>query len=584
MDEEKERAASDKTGREDSTKNGGKTVNKVPQAKDEVNNFDANFITDDTNISDPPEPLAGNGNNSQNVNISANLVNFSSLPSDLGEYNQWICWKLENDNRGRLTKVPYNARTSRHASSTNPRTWATRERVKASYRSGGYDGVGFVLTANDPFVCIDLDNVRDPVTGVIEPAALDKIARLNSYTEISWSGTGIHIWIRATKPGTDCKSKDGKFEVYSHSKFIATTGNKLPGSPEGVNSRQTELDAIYAEQFSGSTPTVESDANLQVIPTVEDLLLLPDAQPPQLKLEELLRCKAFCKVWEHKRADFPSLSEYDLSLADYAYKSGWTIQEYADLIIAFRHRWGGPDDVAKVLNPKYVQGRWAKVSQSSDAVALLPFKVKRLVQLGTEDAEYVLELEDGTAINMGETATFLSSRNANQKFYDAGKPLTLATLKCWWDIAVALRSLVVIIPTVTRGEIVGQWVRELISSRPPSLIDPDQADSLSSHFGSDRGHLHKVSTAVIDLRGRVYVHLSNSAQAMFLARLELGQSTTQRSLAADLANLGFRKLPKVSVYFAGVRKQINIWESPEGFISQEFIDGLTKDRKMIENE
>jgi primase-polymerase (primpol)-like protein len=59
--------------------------------------------------------------------------------------------------------------------------------------SRGYCGVGFVFSSDDPYVGIDLDGCRNPQTGYIEPWALEIVRRLNSYTEISRSGTGLHI-------------------------------------------------------------------------------------------------------------------------------------------------------------------------------------------------------------------------------------------------------------------------------------------------------------------------------------------------------------------------------------------------------
>lgn len=53
--------------------------------------------------------------------------------------------------------------------------------------------VGFVFTRDDPFVGIDLDHCRDPETGKIKPWALEIVAKLNSYSEVSPSGTGLHI-------------------------------------------------------------------------------------------------------------------------------------------------------------------------------------------------------------------------------------------------------------------------------------------------------------------------------------------------------------------------------------------------------
>jgi putative DNA primase/helicase len=51
-----------------------------------------------------------------------------------------------------------------------------------------------------PYVGIDLDGCRDPQTGVIEPWALEVVRLLDSYTEVSPSGRGLHIWVRGFLP------------------------------------------------------------------------------------------------------------------------------------------------------------------------------------------------------------------------------------------------------------------------------------------------------------------------------------------------------------------------------------------------
>ncbi len=45
---------------------------------------------------------------------------FENIPAELRERDQWVTWKLING-----TKVPFNARTGKAASSTDPATWAT---------------------------------------------------------------------------------------------------------------------------------------------------------------------------------------------------------------------------------------------------------------------------------------------------------------------------------------------------------------------------------------------------------------------------------------------------------------------------
>lgn len=121
-------------------------------------------------------------------------------------------------------KVPLSVDGGR-ASSTNPATWSSYAAAVAKFG----DRVGFVLTAADPYCVIDIDHCRDAATGEIEPRAQAVIDRFNSYTEVSPSGTGIHIWMRATKPGGRCRT--GAVEVYSEGRFMTVTDKHLDGTP-----------------------------------------------------------------------------------------------------------------------------------------------------------------------------------------------------------------------------------------------------------------------------------------------------------------------------------------------------------------
>lgn len=145
-----------------------------------------------------------------------------NIPDELTEREQWVGWED--------VKIPINVRTGNAASSTDPDTWSPFKEVREAVLSGKYKGVGFVLTEDDSYTIIDLDHVIDPKTGEIEPWAQAIIDRMDSYTEISQSGTGIHIIIRGKKPGDKCKRKDGQVEIYDHARYFALTGNLWGGS------------------------------------------------------------------------------------------------------------------------------------------------------------------------------------------------------------------------------------------------------------------------------------------------------------------------------------------------------------------
>ena len=68
-----------------------------------------------------------------------------SFPQELTALRQWICWRLEPDPKGeKPRKVPYDPRTGRKASSTNPETWATLPEAMRAQTKYLFTGVGFV--------------------------------------------------------------------------------------------------------------------------------------------------------------------------------------------------------------------------------------------------------------------------------------------------------------------------------------------------------------------------------------------------------------------------------------------------------
>jgi putative DNA primase/helicase len=118
------------------------------------------------------------------------------VPADLTSRPQWAVWRLM-ERAGRLTKIPHyyheQERRWRWASSTNPATWSTFGNARASVRVWNFDGPGFFVSEDDPFVITDCDHCLEPKTGALEPWAADLVSTLDSYPEISPSGTGLHI-------------------------------------------------------------------------------------------------------------------------------------------------------------------------------------------------------------------------------------------------------------------------------------------------------------------------------------------------------------------------------------------------------
>jgi putative DNA primase/helicase len=184
------------------------------------------------------------------------------LPPELFEYKQWVLWR-KAEVSGRITKVPISPWTGKAAACDNPQTWSTHRHVRYALRRFPCDGIGFVFTDADPFCGIDLDHCRN-VNGTIAPDALDMIRRFGSYTELSPSGTGAHILIKAKLHGKGRRT--GRVEIYDSGRYFTVTGKHLSGTPLAILNRQKALEDLRAELFPSevSLPNavLESAGNL----------------------------------------------------------------------------------------------------------------------------------------------------------------------------------------------------------------------------------------------------------------------------------------------------------------------------------
>jgi putative DNA primase/helicase len=142
-----------------------------------------------------------------------------NIPEELKGRPQWVVWKAVG---GKPDKVPYSARTGRRASSTDLLTWSSFEEALEAYESGQYAGVGFVFSSADPYTGIDLDDCMG-ADGEIALWAQEIVSFFDSYTELSATGTGLHIIVRGDEPNR----RKGNVEVYSSKRFFTVTGHVL---------------------------------------------------------------------------------------------------------------------------------------------------------------------------------------------------------------------------------------------------------------------------------------------------------------------------------------------------------------------
>ena len=182
----------------------------------------------------------------------------SALPQTLKQLRRWILWRLEIRD-GAQTKVPYRIDGVR-ASITNSNDWTDFVTACRAFDPAKYSGLGFVLTKEDNIVCIDLDHcIGDD--GKICGEALSIVNLLNSWTEVSQSGKGLHIFVRGTKPTDKCRATPREFkslEIYDSDRYIALTGNHLPNTPLEIielhGSLKSLCDLYFPKQESTPAP------------------------------------------------------------------------------------------------------------------------------------------------------------------------------------------------------------------------------------------------------------------------------------------------------------------------------------------
>ncbi|AUV84459.1 hypothetical protein C2R22_23215 (plasmid) [Salinigranum rubrum] len=246
------------------------------------------------------------------------IENQEIIPEELREREQWVCWR-EEDRDGKPTKIPVTPGTGAFASSTDPETWASFETALEYTETEQADGVGFVFTDDGPIVGVDLDDCRDPETDDVDDAALDIIERLDSYTEVSPSGTGYHVLIKGELP--EGRNRRGSIELYDTARFFTVTGDHVERTPTRVARRQDALVAIHREYVQDSESEATSEpGNQETVddqsPTTETAAVDVDLDDEDLleKARAASNGEKFERLWNGNTVGYDSQSEADMAL------------------------------------------------------------------------------------------------------------------------------------------------------------------------------------------------------------------------------------------------------------------------------
>jgi hypothetical protein len=244
------------------------------------------------------------------------MPDFSRIPDAMKTYRQWIVWRYEETDGDKPTKVPYSPHTARMASVNDPTDWGTF--AEATYVATAYpdqcSGIGFVLTENDPFAFIDLDQPKRKPTQSDNEYATEcaKVferqkfifQEFDSYAEKSPSGNGLHIIVNGKVPHG---RKRSSVEVYSSQRYMTMTGDVYRDAP--IRDYNELLNTLWEQM--GPPPNLQSHA-MGLDPerdTDEQIIQIATNAKNGEKFQDLY----FAGNWQKY---YPSQSEADFALVD----------------------------------------------------------------------------------------------------------------------------------------------------------------------------------------------------------------------------------------------------------------------------
>jgi putative DNA primase/helicase len=235
---------------------------------------------------------------------------YEKVPAELRALRQWVCWlgTPDVDRPGKMRKMPVNALTGTPAKVNDPTTWCSFDEAVAA--SAQYSGIGLIFT--EGYVGVDIDGAQDALEEYryntdCGNLISEFVHTLQSYTEYSQSGNGIHIICRGKLP--EGRRRKGNVEMYDTGRFFIVTGHSC-SEYAGISDCTESIKPLHEKYVSGDRNVIKP------MPT--------DAEPVSLEDDELLQKarsarngKLFIDLYDGDwQSYYNSQSEADMALCN----------------------------------------------------------------------------------------------------------------------------------------------------------------------------------------------------------------------------------------------------------------------------
>ena len=160
----------------------------------------------------------------------------ATVPEEMLKARRWMRWFLKPKAEGGYAKIPL-------GSHTDHTTWDTFSNCVAKLEP--HQGLGYCLYGAD-IHCLDIDHCRNAQTRSMCPEASVLLQRLNSWSEYSVSGTGVHIFFKGSVRGKELHETCLQYWNPKNSpRFIAMTCKQV-GAYDTLRDVGSDFNYIFA--------------------------------------------------------------------------------------------------------------------------------------------------------------------------------------------------------------------------------------------------------------------------------------------------------------------------------------------------
>lgn len=205
-----------------------------------------------------------------------NQITYEAIPPEIKDLQQWVGWKyIHRENAPKPSKVPINPHTGEYAKSNDQSTWGTAIAAMQAVTRHNLDGIG-VMFANG-LAGIDIDSCVDSASGVVSEMALEIVDTVQSYTEYSPSGTGLHILFFGEIPAGERKNDTIGLEMYENFRFFTFTGRQFERSYPFNSNCSSALARIHYKYLRKDKPEIKQGQGTAAPVDLDDQDLLDKA-------------------------------------------------------------------------------------------------------------------------------------------------------------------------------------------------------------------------------------------------------------------------------------------------------------------